>query len=98
MIISFISFSFSLYLCIPYHRSTLQRCNPHVPHSGLDRAQRCRPHPKQKVEHLCTHCSPGTNGTWFYWEMRGYRLGYERNTVHIYTMLVNWDFTDIKHV
>ncbi len=60
-----------LYLCIPYHRSKHQRCNLRVPHSGLDRAQRCRPHPRQKVEHLCTCCSPGTNGTGFYWKYEG---------------------------
>lgn len=62
------------YLCIPYHRNTLQRCNLHGPRSGLDRAQRCRPHPKQKLEHLCKHCSPGTSGTWFYWKRKRRQL------------------------
>lgn len=77
------------HLCIPYHRNTLRRCNPHVPHSGWDRARRCRPHPKQKVEHLYTHCSPETSGTWFYWTLERRELDFRRNGADISIMLIS---------
>lgn len=74
------------YLCIPCHRSTRQRCNLHVPHSGLDRALRCRPHPKQKVEHLYKDCSLGTSGIWFYWKLERDKVGLGRNGADISSM------------
>lgn len=74
------------YLCIPCHRSTHQRCNLRVPHSGLDRALKCRPHPKQKVEHLYKHCSLGTSGIWFYWKLERDKVELGRNGADIFTM------------
>lgn len=79
------------HLCIPYHRNTLQRCNLHVPHSSLDRARRCRLHPKQKVEHLYKHCSPGTSGTWFYWKLERRQLDLCRNRADAGTIVFRWN-------
>jgi len=78
-----------LYLWIPYHRSRLQRCNLHVPRSGLDKAQKCRRHPGRKAEHLCTCCSPGTSGTWFYCENEGKGIRERDKCRHLYLPVFN---------